>query len=334
MSTATQDAGSESRTAVLAAMGANFAIAAAKLVAGLVTGSSAMLAEAGHSLADTVNQVFLLIGINLSDTVPDEEHPHGYGKEAFFWSFLAAIFIFVAGAVFSFYEGIRTAIQESAHDRNAAELAVAFSVLGFAAAFESASFFVACRSLLAGARRKGWPLVRYIRRSPDLTTKTVLFEDSAALTGLAVAALGLTMAEVTGSEAWDSAASIAIGCVLTAVALMLGVQSRHLLLGAAAGPEARQLLHETVSSFPEVDHIVRLLSMQLGSRSLLVTGELELRRGLTTDEIEDLIERIDARIAVELPEVVDTFWELRRRPKPSSPEAGVGQKEPIDRPFQ
>ncbi len=306
----------ESKPAVLAAMAANFAIACGKLAAGILTGSAALLAEAGHSVADTVNQVFLLIGINLSDTVADESHPNGYGKEGFFWSFLAAIFIFVAGAAFSFYEGTRTLIQENGHERTTTELAIAFGVLGMAALFETASFAVAVRNLVAGARRKRWSLRRYIRESPDLTAKTVFFEDGAAITGLGLATLGLTLAEVTGSESWDAIASIGIGFVLAIVSVLLGLQARNLLLGAAAGPEVREALHRTVDSFPEVERIVRMLSMQLGSHSVLVTGELEVRRGLTTDEIEDLMARIDARIDEDIPEVRDTFWELRRSPNP------------------
>ena len=309
--------GEESRGAVLAAMAANLAIACGKLVAGALTGSAAMFAEAGHSVADTVNQVFLLLGINLSQTKADEAHPHGHGKEAFFWSFLAAIFIFVAGAAFSFFEGTRTLIQEGAHERSSFDLTVAFGVLGIAFLFESVSFTVAMRSLMSGARRRDWSVIRYIRQSPDLTMKTVVFEDSAALTGLLLAAGGLALSEVAGSEVWDGIASICIGFVLAAVSLMLGMQARRLLLGAAASEEVREALHRVVMSFPEVTHIVRLLSMQLGSHSVLVTGELELSRDLHTLEIEDLISRIDQKVSAEVPDVTDTFWELRRRP-PSS----------------
>ncbi len=305
--------GEESRGAVLTAMAANLAIACGKLVAGALTASAAMFAEAGHSIADTVNQVFLLLGINLSRTKADEAHPHGYGKEAFFWSFLAAIFIFVAGATFSFYEGARTLIQEEAHERSSFDLTIAFAVLGMAFLFESFSFIVAMRSLLSGARRRSWSIIRYVQRSPDLTIKTVFFEDSAALTGLFLAAGGLALSEVAGSEVWDGIASICIGFVLAAVSLMLGMQARRLLLGAAASDEVREALHRAVMSFPEVTHIVRLLSMQLGSHSVLVTGELELSRDLHTNEIEDLIARIDQKIAAEVPDVTDTFWELRRR---------------------
>ena len=305
--------GEESRGAVLAAMAANFLIACGKLVAGALTGSAAMFAEAGHSVADTVNQVFLLLGINLSRTKPDESHPLGYGKEAFFWSFLAAIFIFVAGAAFSFYEGTRTLIQEEAHERSSFDLAVAFGVLGMAVLFELFSFSVAMRSLLAGARRKGWSVRTYIRRSPDLTLKTVFFEDSAALTGLVLAAGGLTLSEIAHDEVWDGIASVSIGFVLAAVSVMLGMQARNLLLGAAANDEVREALRRTVTSFPEVTHTVRLLSMQLGSHSVLVTGELEVSRGLNTDQIEDLLVRIDQEIAATVPDVTETFWELRRR---------------------
>ena len=304
----------ESRTAVLTAMTANFAIACGKLVAGVITGSAALLAEAGHSLADTVNQVFLLVGINLSTTVADEAHPHGYGKEAFFWSFLAAIFIFVAGATFAFYEGARTLIQENGHDRSTTELIIAFAVLGMAFLFESISFAVAVRSLLAGARHKRWSLFRYVRHSPDLTTKTVFYEDAAALTGLLFATAGLALSEAAGTETYDAVASLGIGCVLAAVSVLLGLQARNLLLGAAAGPEVGQAIRDTVASFPEVEHIVRILWMQLGAHSVLVTGELHVRRGLDTEQIEELLERIDARLAETVPDVTDTFWELRRAP--------------------
>jgi len=308
-----------SKTAVLAAMVANFAIAIGKLVAGLMTGSAAMLAEAGHSVADTVNQVFLLIGINLSHTTADEKHPHGYGKEAFFWSFLAAIFIFVAGATFSFYEGIRTAIESHEHHRSSFELTVAYGVLLLAVVFEAASFTVAVRGLLSGARARGWSLKRYVAESPDVTIKTVFFEDSAALIGLFLALGGITMSEVTGSERWDAGASISIGVVLASVAFMLGLQSRNLLLGAAAPPEEREKLESIVTSFAEVDQIERLLTMQMGSQSILVTGEIRVKREMTTSEIEDLILRIDRTVAEQMPAVVETFWELRSNEPKADP---------------
>ena len=301
----------ESKPAVLAAMGANFAIAVGKLGAGLATGSAAMLAEAGHSVADTVNQVFLLVGINLSDSAPDEEHPHGYGKEAFFWSFLAAIFIFVAGAAFSFYEGTRTLVQPHEHHRTTRELTIAFGVLGMAFLFEIVSFYIAIRALRKGAKARGWSVLRYVRQSPDMTTKTVFFEDGAALTGLVLAAGGLFLSEATNDEVWDGVASICIGVVLTIVAFLLGLQARKLLIGAAAGAETREGINRVVAQFPEIERVVRMLTMQLGSHSVLVTGELQVRRNLALDEAEALIARLDGALLEQVPEVADSYWEIK-----------------------
>jgi cation diffusion facilitator family transporter len=301
----------ESKPAVLAAMGANFAIAAGKLGAGLATGSAAMLAEAGHSIADTVNQVFLLVGINLSDSAPDEKHPHGYGKEAFFWSFLAAIFIFVAGAAFSFYEGTRTLVQPHEHHRSSNELAIAFGVLGMAFLFETVSFVIAIRGLLKGARKRGWSILRYVRESPDLTTKTVFFEDGAALTGLALAAGGLFLSEATNDEMWDGIASICIGGVLTIVALLLGLQARRLLIGAAANPETREAIDRVIGQFHESERVVRMMTMQLGSNSVLITGEIQVTQNLSLDQAEALIARLDGALLEQVPEIADSYWELK-----------------------
>ncbi len=301
---------SESKGAVLAAMGANAAIAVGKVFAGVLTGSAAMFAEAGHSFADTVNQVFLLVGINLSDTEADEEHPHGYGKEPFFWSFMAAIFIFVAGAAFSFYEGTRTLLQSDEHHRESFALLIAYGVLGLAVVFEAISMTVAVRGLIRSARAKGWPVMKFVREAPDLTLKTVLFEDAAALVGLFLALGGLGLSEATGDEQWDAIASLCIGVVLAVVALMLGIGARKMLLGAAAHPETRAAIAACLATFPEVENAVRILTMQLGSHSVLVTGELRVKRDLSTTAIEDLLQRIDARIQAEVPEVTSTFWEL------------------------
>jgi cation diffusion facilitator family transporter len=303
---------SESKAAVLAAMAANGAIAVSKFFAAFLTGSSALFAEAAHSVADTTNQVFLLVGLSLSDTAPDEDHPHGYGKEGFFWSFLAAIFIFVAGATFSFFEGARSLIQGESHHRSEFELIVAYAVLAVAMVFELISFGIAIRAIRANAKRKGWAFGRYLRESPDSTTRTVFWEDSAAIVGLVLAATGIALSEATGSEVWDGVASLMIGVVLTAVALMLGLQARRLLLGAAANLETRQAIEQALRSFPEVESIVRVLTMQLGQHSVLVTGDLQVSRDLDAQRIEDLINRIDARLNDSVPEVSDTFWELHR----------------------
>ena len=195
------------------------------------------------------------------------------------------------------------------HERSAAELGLAFGVLGAAFLFEGASLLVAGRVIRRGARRRGWSL----RRSPDMTTKTVFWEDSAAALGLVIAALGLGIAELAESETADGVASIIIGVLLTVVALMIGAQARGLLLGAAASPELRSAVRATVLEFEEVETVVRLLTMQLGARSVLVTGELQLSRDLNVEEAEHLIREIDGALRRTAPEVTSTFWELRRQ---------------------
>ena len=192
------------------------------------------------------------------------------------------------------------------HERSAAELGLAFGVLGAAFLFEGASLVVAGRVIRRGARRRGWSMRRYLRRSPDMTTKTVFWEDSAATLGLVIAAL-------SASETADGVASIIIGVLLTVVALMVGAQARGLLLGAAATPELRSVVRATVLEFEEVDTVVRLLTMQLGARSVLVNGELQLLRDLDVEEAEHLIREIDGALRRRAPEVTSTFWELRRQ---------------------
>lgn len=199
------------------------------------------------------------------------------------------------------------------HERSAAELGLAFGVLGAAFLFEGASLVVAGRVIRRGARRRGWSMRRYLRRSPDMTTKTVFWEDSAAALGLVIAALGLGIAELSASETADGVASIIIGVLLTVVALMVGAQARGLLLGAAATPELRSVVRATVLEFEEVDTVVRLLTMQLGARSVLVNGELQLLRDLDVEEAEHLIREIDGALRRRAPEVTSTFWELRRQ---------------------
>ena len=309
----------ESRKAVLAALVANGTIAVGKLAAGAVTGSGAMFAEGGHSIADTTNQVFLLVGLKRAATRADEAHPHGYGKEAFFWAFLAAIFMFVAGATFSLFEGIRTVLDPGEfHERSTAELGLAFGVLGAAFIFEAVSLLIAARLLARNARLRGMSVRRFLREAPDLTLKTVFWEDSAATLGLVIAAVGLAVAELAQDDTADGVASILIGVLLAGVAVVLGSQARGLLLGAAAPREVRDQLRRIVLGFDEVENVLQLLTMQLGARSVLVTGELQLSRDLTVDEAEFLIGRIDAEIARLAPEVTSTFWELRRHPLDTS----------------
>lgn len=306
-----------SKKIVYAALGANAAIAVGKFVVGLAIGSVAMLAEAAHSVADTINQVFLLVSINLSDNPADEEHPYGHGKERFFWAFLAAIFIFVAGAFFSVYEGIQKVFGEHGDHGT---LWPAYLVLGLAFLFDGAVLIIALREAGRQARQLGLGRFQFLRETSDVTLKTALYEDVAAMTGIVIAVAGLVLLQVTGNAIFDGLASILIGLVLIAVAIMLGTETRNLLLGAAAEPRDRQSIRAAISSFPEVRSIVALLTMQLGLNSILVTGELNLRDDLTTDEIENLMERINQRIREAAPAVKNIYLEPHRRRGSDAPQ--------------
>lgn len=307
-----------SRKVVYAAMGANAGIAVAKLAVGVLTGSVAMLAEAAHSFADTVNQVFLLVSINLGDTPADDNHPFGHGKERFFWAFLAAVFIFVAGAVFSLYEGARKLVEGGGSH---GPFWPSYLVLGIAFLLDGGVLVVAVREASARARKAGLPLMRFLRESPDVTLKTALYEDSAATVGLIIAAVGLALLQITGNPIFDGLASILIGLVLVAVAIALGMETRDLLLGAAAPPATRQAIRGAIEEFTDVCAVVTLLTMRLGLESLLVTGEVNIADDLSTDEIERLLLRVAARIREAAPEVKNVYLE----PHPVPRSASVGR---------
>lgn len=295
------------KRSVLAAFVANFLIAISKFVAGFISGSAAMLAEGAHSVADTVNQVFLLISLPLSKSAPDREHPYGHGKDRFFWSLLVAVGLFVAGAVFSVYEGIMKITGES---EGGESFLIAYVVLGAAFVFESGALVVSTREFLKSARDENRSFWGHFRTTRNTTMKVPLYEDAAALAGLAIAAAGLSLTQLTGNHVYDGIASIGVGVILGFVAFELGADSRALLLGEAVPPEDEERLREIMTSFEEVTDVLRLLTMHLGPDAVLVNTEIHVVDGLETDQIEDLLERITQRMREEMPEVAQTFIEL------------------------
>ena len=301
-----------SKTVVYAALGANAAVAVAKFAVGLLTGSAAMLAEAAHSVADTVNQIFLLISINLSDNPADEEHPYGYGKDRYFWAFLAAVFIFVAGAFFSLYQGVQKVL---AGGEEHGSFWPSYLVLGLAFLFDAAVLVLALREARREADALGLGLRAHLRDTPNVTLKTALYEDTAATIGVLIAAGGLALFQITGNPLFDGLASVAIGVVLIAVAIMLGRETRALLLGAAAPEHTREAIRGAIAEFPEVRSIVELLTMRLGLDSVLVTGEIEIADELTTDQIERLLRDITARLREAAPEVKNVYLDPHAAPR-------------------
>ena len=285
------------------AFAANLLIAIAKLVGGLLSGSVAMLAEAGHSLADTVNQVFLWVSLSLGSKPADEHHPFGYGKERFFWAFLAATFIFVAGAVFSWGEGIR-AFFSSGGDES---FLIAYGVLGVALVAEGTSLVRGLRQTSEEARALDRTVSEHLRLTKDPTVKVVVLEDSAAVIGVLLAAAGIGLHQLTGDHRWDAAASVAIGFILAYVAYRLGRDNKDLLLGEAALPEERAAIRDAILAHDEVIEVFETLTMAVGPHKLLVTTRAGLRPGLDTAAINDVSGRIDAAVRAAVPDV-DQFF--------------------------
>jgi cation diffusion facilitator family transporter len=304
---------SESRKTVFAALAANLAIAIAKGVAGLFAHSAAMLAEAAHSVADTMNQVFLLVSLSLGERKPDEAHPFGYGKERFFWALLAAVFIFVSGAVFSLFEGLRTIIGSGFGEETA--FLVSYLVLGFALLAEGASLVRAVAQVRGEARAARKPLSLHLRHSNDPTVRTVLYEDSAAVTGVVLALIGVALHNLTGERLWEGIASIAIGVLLVWVAYTLGRNTKHLLIGEAARPDQRELLRRTITRHPEVDEVLELLTMYLGPTDMLVAVRLDLRDDLAAGDVEQLSNLIDRELREADPDVSQVFLDATPRPR-------------------
>jgi len=303
---------SGSKKIVLVALGANASIATGKFAVGLLTGSAAMLAEAAHSVADTVNQGFLLVSISLSDNPADEDHPYGHGKERFFWAFLAAVFIFVAGAFFSVYQGIQKLMDGGEHH---GAFWPSYLVLGVAFVFDSVVLILALREARHQARQLGVGVREFLGETTDVTLKTALYEDVAATIGVVIAAAGLFLLQVTGNPVFDAIASILIGVVLIYVAIMLGRETRDLLLGSAASKRTQKAIRGAIAEFSEVESVVALLTMQLGSDSVLVTGEINIQDNLKTNEIEALLGRLEKRIHEAAPEVQNIFLEPHPVPK-------------------
>ncbi len=287
-------AGATLRTVVIAGT-ANLVVMLAKLVAGLLTGSSAMLAEAAHSFADTLNQVFLFTSVRQGARPADPEHPFGYGQARYFWSLLAAFGIFVAGAGFSVFEGVL-----SLHSRTS-NFPIAYVVLAVCAVAEGASFYRATSQLRGEARESQTELLEHVKTSRDTTVKAALFEDTAALIGLALAALGLVLEQLTGSPVYDGAASIAIGVLLVVVAVRLGLDSRNLLIGEAADPRVQEVIRDEIERTPGVDRLLQLQTMHVGPDSIIVAARVALADGSNSDQVEDLADDIDRRLAERLP---------------------------------
>ncbi|MGF1237143.1 cation diffusion facilitator family transporter [Streptomyces sp. 2-6] len=295
--------GGESTFTVIVAALANLGIAVAKAVAGLISGSSAMLSEAAHSVADTVTEVLLLTALKRSGKPADEDHPLGYGPERYIWALLAAVATFVGGAVFSLYDGVRTLTRgEELGDPLASYLvlAVAFLLEGF-------SLRTGLRQARGEAARLDVPFRRYFRRTPDTAVKAVVMEDSAALVGLLLAAGGLLGGQLTGSGVYDGVASLCIGALLLYVAWVLGRSNAELLIGRPLPRATRERIRALLVGVEHIEAVLELTTLVQGPDSALVAAKVDLRDGADAAQIEWACERAEQRLRGEFPVITRVY---------------------------
>lgn len=297
-----------SKLAIYGAIAANVAIAATKLVVAGITGSSAMLSEGIHSSVDTFNGILLLVGIRLSQRPATPEHPFGHGKELYFWSLIVAVLIFGLGGGISFYEGV----QHIRHPQPLHDPTWNYVVLGAAALFKSISFTIALREFLRQA--DGAPFWEAIHRSKDPTTYTVLAEDSAALAGLAIAALGIWLSHRLDMPVLDGAASLLIGVLLAAVATFLTWQSRDLLIGEGIRPETARAIRSMALAAPGVRDVGRILSMYMGPDEALVTIDLDFDEGTAAADAALAIADVERQVRKRFPMIKRLFIESGSAP--------------------
>jgi cation diffusion facilitator family transporter len=288
--------------AIFFALGANFAIFVAKLVAALMTGSGAMLAEAVHSLADCGNQVLLLFGIRQAKKPPSPDYPLGYGKAVYFWSFLVALMLFSVGGMFSIYEGL----HKLGSDEPLKSPWIAVGVLVFSIIVEGISMR-ACLVEVNKARgaRSLW---QWFRSTRQVELVVIFGEDLAALLGLTFALLAVSVAMATGNPVWDAVGTLAIGALLIIVAVFISIEVKAMLIGQSVEPETRDQMREFLEQRPEVERVYNLLTMQLGS-DVMVSVKAKMRGEDSAAGMIAQINAVERELKRRFPEVRFSFFE-------------------------
>ncbi|MEV4469414.1 cation diffusion facilitator family transporter [Nonomuraea sp. NPDC049504] len=293
----------ESLGTVLVAGAANLAIALAKLIAGLIGGSAAMLSEAAHSAADTVTELLLLVAVRRSGRPADRRHPFGHGKSGFVWAMMAAVATLVGGAGFSVTHGL----HEISHGEELSNLTPSYVVLAAAFVIEGVSFLKALSQLRREARRHDVNPLRLVRVTSDTALKAVLFEDAAALVGLLIAAGGLLASQLTGSALWDGVASVTIGLLLLVAALILIGSNLSLLIDQAAPEGMEAGIRAVLLEQPEVADVVELLTMVIGPGAVLVAAKIDFWDEAGAAGLEIACDEVDRRLRDRFPEVEQVF---------------------------
>jgi cation diffusion facilitator family transporter len=292
-----------SRKTVYAALASNLAIALTKFVAASFTGSSAMWSEGIHSVVGSGNQGLLLYGMKRAERPPDARFPFGYGKEVYFWSFVVALLVFATGAGLSLYEGVRHLQQPKA----LANPYINYVVLMIALALEGAPWVAAYRRFNRVRGKHG--VVEAVKRGKDPTVIAVLFEDSAAIAGLAVAFTGIALFQATGNPKWDAAASIVIGLILGATATWLAFETKGLLIGESANREVVAEIRRLAERYPEVERVNEVLTMHVGPEYILANISLDIACDVPRSRAHAIMDELDSHIKKADPRVKRVFIE-------------------------
>jgi cation diffusion facilitator family transporter len=287
--------------AVFAALGVNLGIAIIKFLAFLLTGSASMLAESVHSVADTGNELLLLIGRGRSRRARTEEHPFGYGPERYFYAFIVAVMLFTVGAAFSCYDGIRRIISPGTVESPV----IAFAVLGVSVVLEAFSFRTGIREANEVRAGRSWREFIHATKAPELPV--VLTEDLAALCGLAFAFLGVLLSTLTHDDMWDGAGSVGIGVLLGIAAVVVGFEMKSLLIGEAASAEVSQEIVAAIEEGPEKFRVIHLRTSHIGPESLLVAAKIAVPGALVASALVAGIDAAEKRVRAEVP-IAETIY--------------------------
>ncbi len=288
---------------VVKALAVNAVIAASKGVAAVITGSGAMLAETLHSFADCGNQLLLLVGIKQSSRAASEKHPLGYGRAMYFYSFVVAMLLFSGGGLFSIYEGV----HKLEHPEPVGDITIALVILGISIALEGWSTLGNVKVL--NQRRGSTPFLTYLKDTKDSDLVVVFGENSAAVLGLVFACAALIMAKHTNDGRWDAIGSLAIGAVLVGVAIFLAKEIQSLLVGESADPKLHRTVEQLALDDPNVERVLRLLTVQQGPGEIVVAMKLKFRDGLETNQLVDAINAFERQLKQRVPEVRWSFIE-------------------------
>jgi cation diffusion facilitator family transporter len=293
----------ESTGEIIKSLVVNVVIAVSKGVAAAITGSGAMLAETLHSFADCGNQLLLLKGVRAARKPADKQHPLGYGRSMYFYSFIVALLLFFGGGVFSIYEGV----HKLEHPEPVGDITTALIILVLSLALEGWSTLGNIRTM---AKRRGQtPFFRYLRETKDSDLIVVFGENSAAVLGLLLALAAVTISKVTNDGRWDAVGSLAIGLVLVGVAAFLAREVKSLLVGEAADPSLLRSFDELVELDPNVERVLNVLTLQQGPGEIVVAAKLKFRSGMETDALVEAINAFERALKAKVPEVRWSFIE-------------------------